>query len=41
MKNLKQKCKIALVQAEPVMFDKKASFTKVITLTKQQPSGLT
>ena len=35
MKNLKQKCKIALVQAEPVMFDKKASFTKVINYIDQ------
>lgn len=35
MKNLKQKCKIALVQAEPVMFDKKASLTKVINYIDQ------
>ena len=30
MKDIEKNCRIALVQAEPVMFDKKASLDKVL-----------
>ena len=32
MKDLKKNCRIALVQAEPVMFDKEASLKKALEL---------
>ena len=32
MKDLKKNCRIALVQAEPVMFDKEASLKKTLEL---------
>ena len=36
MKDLKEKqCRVALVQAEPVMFDKKASLEKALKLAEE------
>ncbi|MBR4020144.1 MAG: nitrilase, partial [Firmicutes bacterium] len=35
MKDLKHICKIALVQAEPVLFDKDASLEKALNLIEQ------
>ncbi len=39
MKDIKQVCKIALVQAEPVMFDKKASLDKALSLIDEATSN--
>ena len=35
MKNLKENCRIALIQAEPVMFDREASLTKALNLIRE------
>lgn len=35
MKDLKDICKVALVQAAPVMFDKKAGVEKTVKLIKE------
>ena len=35
MRNIKESCRIALVQAEPVLFDKKASLKKALHLISE------
>ena len=39
MKDLEKNCRIALVQAEPVMFDKAASLDKALGLIKEAAAG--
>ena len=39
MKDIKDRCRIAVVQAEPVMFDKDACVVKAIKLIKECAAG--